>query len=223
MPTPSAVGSSCGRKAVSGPGGTAVRPALLQPGLDGPDRWPTWRSDPVPAPLLGRLSTQVVSTSAFSRRLQLWSSCSCSTTRGPRGPQGSSLWMPTSIAPITTGMSLCRAFSRARFMPTGRTALSRPKRDVGSTARRCSSTLTALPYPSPIHMTARRRARPGDNAAVAMKSVVADPDRYDWEGDRPLRRPLAETVIYELHVRGFTRHPSSGVAPAQAGNIRRPD
>ena len=30
------------------------------------------------------------------------------------------------------------------------------------------------------------RSRPGDNAAVAMKSVVADPGRYDWEGDLPL-------------------------------------
>ena len=49
-------------------------------------------------------------------------------------------------------------------------------------------------------------SRPGDNAAVAMKSVVADPGRYDWEGDLPLKRPFAETVIYELHVRGFTRH-----------------
>jgi glycogen operon protein len=44
-------------------------------------------------------------------------------------------------------------------------------------------------------------SRPGDNAAVAMKSVVVDPGRYDWEGDLPLRRPFAETVIYELHVR----------------------
>ena len=35
--------------------------------------------------------------------------------------------------------------------------------------------------------------RPGGNAAVAMKSVVADPGRYDWEGDQPLRRPFAET------------------------------
>ena len=50
-----------------------------------------------------------------------------------------------------------------------------------------------------------------------MKSVVADPSRYDWEGDRPLRRPFAETIIYELHVRGFTRHPSSGVADKTRG------
>jgi glycogen operon protein len=60
-------------------------------------------------------------------------------------------------------------------------------------------------------------ARPGDNGAVAMKSVVEDPSRYDWEGDLPLRRPFGETVIYELHVRGFTRHPSSGVASVKRG------
>ncbi len=60
-------------------------------------------------------------------------------------------------------------------------------------------------------------SRPGDNAAVAMKSVVADPRRYDWEGDLPLKRPFAETVIYELHVRGFTRHPSSAVASVKSG------
>lgn len=56
-----------------------------------------------------------------------------------------------------------------------------------------------------------------DNSAIAMKSVLADPSCYDWEGDQPLRRPFVETVIYELHVRGFTRHPSSGVAPEKAG------
>jgi isoamylase len=60
-------------------------------------------------------------------------------------------------------------------------------------------------------------AIPGGNAAVAMKSVVADPSRYDWEGDQPLRRPFAHTVIYELHVRGFTRHPSSGVSDGKRG------
>ncbi len=34
---------------------------------------------------------------------------------------------------------------------------------------------------------------------------------YDWEGDTPLYRPFNKTIIYEMHVRGFTRHPSSGV------------
>lgn len=37
-------------------------------------------------------------------------------------------------------------------------------------------------------------------------------DEFDWEGDRPLNIPLKDTVIYELHTRGFTRHPSAGVA-----------
>jgi len=41
--------------------------------------------------------------------------------------------------------------------------------------------------------------------------VVVD-DAFDWQGDRHLRRGLADTVIYELHVRGFTASPSSGVA-----------
>jgi isoamylase len=57
----------------------------------------------------------------------------------------------------------------------------------------------------------------GEKNAIAMKSVVVDPDIYDWEGDAPLRRPFATTVIYEMHVAGFTRHPSSGVAPERRG------
>jgi isoamylase len=60
-------------------------------------------------------------------------------------------------------------------------------------------------------------AQPGDNAAMAMKSVIADTGGYDWQGDRPLRRPYAKTVIYEMHVGGFTRHPSSGVSPEKRG------
>ena len=54
-------------------------------------------------------------------------------------------------------------------------------------------------------------ARKGDNASVAMKSVVVDPSSYDWEGDAALRSSSARTIIYECHVRGLTGHPSSGV------------
>ena len=34
---------------------------------------------------------------------------------------------------------------------------------------------------------------------------------FDWEDDRPLETPLADLVIYELHTRSFTAHPSAGV------------
>jgi len=59
--------------------------------------------------------------------------------------------------------------------------------------------------------------REGDNASTAMKSVVVDPQAYDWEGDAPLMRPCSQTIVYEMHVRGFTRHPSSGVATKRRG------
>jgi isoamylase len=57
----------------------------------------------------------------------------------------------------------------------------------------------------------------GDNAAMAMKSVVVAPSSYDWEGDTPLRRPTSQTIIYEMHVRGFTQNLNSGVAKRLRG------
>ncbi len=50
----------------------------------------------------------------------------------------------------------------------------------------------------------------------AMKNAVVDPAAYDWEDDAHPRTPSARTIIYEMHVRGFTRHPSSGLG----GDIR---
>ncbi len=44
-----------------------------------------------------------------------------------------------------------------------------------------------------------------------LRSRVVD-EEFDWGIEHPLRTPLADSVIYELHVRGFTRHPSAGVA-----------
>ena len=61
--------------------------------------------------------------------------------------------------------------------------------------------------------------RPGDNAGTAMKSVVVDAAAYDWEGDAPLQRPSSRTIVYEMHVRGFTRHPSSGVSEHTRGTF----
>jgi isoamylase len=46
-----------------------------------------------------------------------------------------------------------------------------------------------------------------DSAALMPKSVVVD-ETFDWEDDTLLRTPWHETVIYELHVKGFTQqHP----------------
>src|SRR5262245_8428829 len=59
----------------------------------------------------------------------------------------------------------------------------------------------------------------GDNTPRAMKSIVVDPHAYDWEGDTPLKRPSSQTIVYEMHVRGFTKHPSSGVANDRRGTF----
>ena len=49
-----------------------------------------------------------------------------------------------------------------------------------------------------------------DNLKSSMRSIVVDASNYDWEGDRPLNRPMSETIVYEMHVRGFTKSLSSG-------------
>ena len=59
----------------------------------------------------------------------------------------------------------------------------------------------------------------GEGDSPCLKSVVVDPSGYDWEDDAPPRRPMTRSVIYELHVGGFTRHPSSGVAAARRGTF----
>jgi len=51
--------------------------------------------------------------------------------------------------------------------------------------------------------------RAADGTLVPPKCVVID-DAFDWQGDRHLCRELADTVIYELHVRGFTAAGSDG-------------
>ncbi|MEB3211542.1 MAG: glycogen debranching protein GlgX [Leptolyngbyaceae bacterium] len=59
----------------------------------------------------------------------------------------------------------------------------------------------------------------GDNCAQALRGVVVDTNCYDWEGDEPLNIPYSVSVIYELHVGGFTRNPNSGVAPEKRGTF----
>jgi len=50
-----------------------------------------------------------------------------------------------------------------------------------------------------------------DNLPYSMRSTVINTSDYDWEGDEPLKRSMSHTIIYELHVRGFTKSKSSKV------------
>ncbi|KAJ4975662.1 hypothetical protein NE237_000768 [Protea cynaroides] len=51
---------------------------------------------------------------------------------------------------------------------------------------------------------------PEGNCWPQMAGMVPSPDReFDWEGDLPLKYPQKDLIIYEMHVRGFTRHESS--------------
>ncbi|MDE1177139.1 MAG: glycogen debranching protein GlgX [Edaphobacter sp.] len=58
-----------------------------------------------------------------------------------------------------------------------------------------------------------------DNETVCMRNIVIDLGAYDWEGDQPLGNLFHETIIYELQVGGFTRHPESGVSPEKRGTF----
>ncbi|NER82196.1 MAG: glycogen debranching protein GlgX [Leptolyngbya sp. SIO1D8] len=60
---------------------------------------------------------------------------------------------------------------------------------------------------------------PGENSPYALRNVVVDLRAYDWEGDTPLEIPYSRTVIYEMHVGGFTQHPSSDVSPEKRGTF----
>ena len=63
-----------------------------------------------------------------------------------------------------------------------------------------------------------------NNSANVPKSIVIE-QAFTWGDDRPLRRPWNETVIYEMHVRGFTkRHPDipDALRGTYAGLATRP-
>ena len=54
----------------------------------------------------------------------------------------------------------------------------------------------------------RARALAGEK--IAMRGRAVADDDYDWEGDEPLGLPIEQSIVYELHVGSFTRHPSVG-------------
>jgi pullulanase/glycogen debranching enzyme len=52
------------------------------------------------------------------------------------------------------------------------------------------------------------------------KTIILSEEKFNWEGDTFLKIPLEDLIIYEMHVRDLTAHPSSGVAPELRGTYR---
>ncbi|MGE5192315.1 MAG: alpha-amylase family glycosyl hydrolase, partial [Deltaproteobacteria bacterium] len=76
---------------------------------------------------------------------------------------------------------------------------------------------TGVYFPPAFEREAARH--PGSNAGRATVGILRDGEPpFDWGDDRPVRHHQ-ETVIYELHVRGFTRSPTSGVSPERRGTF----
>ncbi|MEH6529987.1 MAG: glycogen debranching protein GlgX [Photobacterium frigidiphilum] len=65
----------------------------------------------------------------------------------------------------------------------------------------------------------QRAIDPGSNMDACMKSIVVDHRHFDWQESRAPSHSLTDTVIYEMHVGGFTKHPSSGVTDAKRGTF----
>jgi len=69
-------------------------------------------------------------------------------------------------------------------------------------ARAITDTLWQRPY---------NKGPKSRQSGPSMRGVTVSDNGYDWQGDTVLSRPCNEEIIYELHVRGFTRHESAGV------------
>ena len=64
------------------------------------------------------------------------------------------------------------------------------------------------PYAKSISGRTKWGERPDVKLGLRSQFIRED---YYWDGDKPLEVPLSDLIIYEMHIRSFTRHPSSGV------------
>lgn len=69
----------------------------------------------------------------------------------------------------------------------------------------------------PNNYDRQKAAAPGPNLEGCAKCAVIAISDYDWEDDRLPRHPLSASVVYEMHVAGFTKDPSSGLPQARRG------
>ncbi len=72
----------------------------------------------------------------------------------------------------------------------------------------------------PENYNRKAATRKGSNLTCCAKSVIVDIDNYDWEDDVSPNHHLSSSVIYELHVGGFTKDPSSGLSHSLRGTYK---
>ncbi len=65
-------------------------------------------------------------------------------------------------------------------------------------------------YQDPYALALENNRKYGEIVSRPARCKVYD-GAYDWEDDRPLKIPYEDSIFYMLHVRGFTKHRSSGV------------
>ena len=161
--------------------------------------------------------TAAASTSPSSPSTPRRSSCACSTRRPTNGSRTGSR-CPS--RPTRSGTPTCPTCGPASSTAIASTARTRRRRAIASIRNK----VLLDPYAKAIgrelrlgrravrlHARAtRRRSRPfddRDSAAVAPLAAVIDA-AFTWGDDRPPRTPWHKTVIYEVHVKGFTKpHP----------------
>ncbi len=186
-----------------------------------------WPGNPYPRG--ANFDGEGVNFSLFSQHAEKVELCVFDASRPPRAAADRA----ARNAPTTSGTATSPKRARACSTATACTAPTTPERGHRFNPHK----LLIEPYakhiagPAQVERRALRlsrrhtrrricRSTSDDSAAGMPKCRVIDP-AFTWGDDRPPRVPWHDTVIYELHVRGFTmRHP--GRAADAARHLRGP-
>ena len=168
-------------------------------------------------------SVRAASTSACSRKsADARSSCCCSTTPTRRSRRGSIPLDAERASHVSLLARLrARTSGRDRSTPTAPTDRSRRSAGSGSMATKVLLDPYGRAVAVPDAYDRGAATRPGDNAATAMKSVVADPGALRLGRRCAARRPFAETIIYELHVARLHAASELRASRPEARDLRR--
>ena len=135
-----------------------------------------------------------------------------------RAPRSTPTWCGTAICP-TCAPGSCTAIAFTARTIRARGTGSIPTRSCSIRTRSRSAGRSGGTTPSSATRSAIADADLSfdtrDNAAFAPLAAVIDP-AFTWGDDRPPRTPWHKTVIYEMHVKGFTKlHPRRARTPAR--------